>query len=165
MIQMGLRVREYMSEGCHACQATKPLWHDLKQEFIGEDIEFQEMPVAVMNPIERLPEDDENFNADMLDEKFAIPIDEDETLSLEEKENYRKQGITKAASMPTFVITDDDGDIDGYEVIAGGVGENHTIKEDKEWKNDMRKMILKWLAKKQGLRLDVEFYGTIWRGG
>jgi len=152
---------------CPACKATMPLVMRINTRYPMIDFRYKDVAKAI--PIPNIPkylqdsmcgEDEENIIANFLENQCAIPIEIDTGLTEEEREEYRAEGVTELASLPTFVIWDDE-QPSRYEVMAGGVGEDHNIKDDKQFEIDYIKMINKWVKRSEGVKMEVGFYGRV----
>jgi len=143
---MTVTVLMLQSPFCHACKATKPLIEIIKLDPLYSMVEWRHCDVAKGEALYRTMDDIEKLFLDFLNEKASIPIDDDDTLSDEEREEYRSQGIEELASLPTFIVYNTDRPL-RYEVFAGGIAEESGYAEREQFIKDFKKWLNHWIAR------------------
>lgn len=125
-----LEVVMLWSEGCEACQRTKPVIHKIISKYPSIDFHFHK----VVNS---------RYNHFLLN-NMGIPIDEDVTLSEEDKEEIKSEGIYEVSALPTFFLRDTRKPFLILETIVGGVNKPPTKKERWEFERMFCAMLDKY---------------------
>jgi len=147
-----LRVFKLYSPVCPACSSTEGLWKMMCREFSNYAV-FDEISVAEPEKIlERYPSK-EGFYADMIMNKFFLPIDLDTSLTKEEKEDLKSRGETKSYGMPCFVFINTEKPHE-FSFMIGGVGAGYTYKDANEYIRDFRKEMLRLIRSRNIITYD-----------
>lgn len=104
---MSLEVVMLWSEGCEACQRTKPIVH--KIAMMHPSIEFHYHKVV-----------NTRYEYFMLNQ-CGISVEEDVTLPMADKIKYLAEGIPEISAMPTFYLRRTREPFKILEIIVGGV--------------------------------------------
>jgi thiol-disulfide isomerase/thioredoxin len=149
----------FWREGCPACKATKPLmeWKVIPHY---PQVVFRFLNTWKGDPILESEDDEEEFNADLLEDKCAVDVMENEDLDYNEKMQDMWEGQYESSALPTFIIYDDEHP-QKYETYQGAVGEDHTHKDDKKFIKGIREMLNKFLMRAERKQYEGWKYGAI----
>jgi len=141
-----LRVFKLYSPTCHACQSTEGLYKMMCREFSNYAV-FDEISVAEPEKILQQYRSKEDFYADMIMDKFFLPIDLDTSLTQEERDEYKARGETKSYGMPCFVFINTQKPHE-FSLMIGGVGLGYTYKDANDFTREFRKEMLRLIRSK-----------------